>query len=138
VGSQIGMGLREIWNLGVLKGDAGAAVKGVKTIATAPAAFYTVAHEGHMAKQAFENWAPFSQSQAGQEWLRNYPQARQDLKDFFDAGGIMGQHEDFKTSAVASFKEYLRSGKRTRPEELHRRCVQVDTGLQPGPYEAAL
>jgi N12 class adenine-specific DNA methylase len=109
VGSQIGIGLRQMWNLGVRQGNVKAVGQGLRSIATAPAAAVTAAQLGGKAKEAFGNFDEFSKTPSGQAWLKDNPTARQDVEDFFNGGGKIGMHEDYKVAAFNTFKEYAKS-----------------------------
>lgn len=111
IGSQIGIGMREMWNLGVRKGDVGAFGRGVKSILTAPGSAVSAAKLGATAKKAFGTFQTFSATPEGQAWLKKYPNARDDVQDFFMGGGRIGMHEDYKIQALSGFKDYLASAR---------------------------
>ncbi|HJY05086.1 MAG TPA: hypothetical protein VJ323_02155, partial [Bryobacteraceae bacterium] len=112
IGSEIAIGLRQIVNLGFRNGQRNQIFKGVKTILKAPAAGVTTAKLGSMAKKTF---GEFTRSPEGQEWLKQHPGALQDIEDFFNGGGKIGQNEEFKAQARNSFKEYWKSASAQNP-----------------------
>lgn len=110
-GGQIGLALREMWNLGVKKGDPVRVAKGAMHLLTAPAAFVNLARLGRNAKKAFGDIEEFKKSPMGRKWLADHPTAREGVEQFFLGGGKMGMPEDFKLKAAESFKEYWRSAR---------------------------
>lgn len=109
IGSQVGIGLRKIFNLG-LRGDLGAAAEGTKDVLTSPASAVTTARLGSQAKRAFGNFDQFSKTPDGKNFLQRNPDAIEMVKDYFNSGGKLGMHEDYKIQAYNSFREELNSG----------------------------
>ncbi len=115
VGSQIGIGLRQIWNLGVRKGNVRAIGQGVRSIVTAPEAAVTAAQLGARAKEAFGNFDEFSKTPVGRAFLKDNPTVQQDVMDLFHGGIKLGMHEDYKINAARNFQEYLSSAGSDNP-----------------------
>jgi hypothetical protein len=115
IGSQIGIGLRQMWNVGVRQGNARAIGQGLASMVTSPKAAVSAARLGSQAKKAFGNFQAFSATPEGQAWLRKNPNARADVQAFFDGGGKIGMHEDYKIQAVNGFKEYWNSADAQNP-----------------------
>jgi hypothetical protein len=115
VSSEIGIGLRQLWNVGVRQREPGALLAGARTLATAPKAAVSAARLGSQAKEAFANYGEFIKTPVGKALLKRYPDLRSDLEAFFNGGGRMGMHEDYKVQAFNTFREYLKSAGRDNP-----------------------
>lgn len=122
MGSQIGYGMRKVWNLGVARGDWRKMAEGLKDIGEATVAPYTVSRLGGQAKRAYGDFEKFKSSPAGQQWLKDNPTLRDATQYYFLGGGTMGVPHDFQNNAEKSFISYLRSAR---------------TGNNPGHYISA-
>lgn len=104
ISSQIGIGLRKMFNLGIAGRDLKAFTSGVKDIVTSPGAFVTTASLGKKAMN-YTTSEEFRKSKEGQSFLKAFPDAHQYIDDFFKGGGLMKQHEDLKLKTLNMFKE---------------------------------
>lgn len=109
IGSQIGIALREMYNLGIRKGDIRALGKGAADLFMSPTAAVRAATLGSTAKKAFGNYQDFIRTAEGQAWVRKNPEAMDGVMAFFNGGGEMNMSRDFKVSMVNSFNEYWKS-----------------------------
>lgn len=104
ISSQVGIGLRKMFNLGLAKRDLGQFAGGVKDILTSPGAFATTASLGNKAIK-YTTSEDFRKSKAGQDFLKTFPDAHLYIDDFFHGGGLMKQHEDLKMKTLQTWKE---------------------------------
>lgn len=104
ISSQMGIGLRKMFNLGMAKGDLKQFGSGVKDLLTAGGAFKTTASTGAKAIK-YTTSEEFRKSKAGQDFLKTFPDAHLFIDDFFHGGGLMKQHEDLKMKTLQTWKE---------------------------------
>lgn len=104
ISSQVGIGLRKMFNLGLAKGDLKQFGSGVKDIITSAGAFKTTASLGAKAIK-YTTSEEFRKSQMGKDFLKAFPDAHQYIDDFFHGGGLMKQHEDLKAKTIQTWNE---------------------------------
>lgn len=97
----LGIGLRELVNLGD--------PMGIVHMLASPAAPYTFAKLGSMAKQSYGDLEEMKKSVAGRKWLASNPEVALNIPYFFLGGGKMQMPEDFRLKAANDFKDYWNS-----------------------------
>jgi hypothetical protein len=115
VSSLMAIGLRQVNNLGLRQGRPGQIAKGLKTMGTAIKAPVSMAVSGGNARKAFENLTAFSQTPAGRNWLRTYPNAVQDVQTFFEGGGKLTVPDEYRLGAAKSLREYWKEASAKKP-----------------------
>lgn len=123
-GSQMGIGIRRIANLGVLPSiskairgqlpgmtEAGAIAKGIGEVATAPISGPGASLTGRMARRAFTDLQSFQNTPEGAAFLKKFPDAPQRMQRFFESGGKLGMHEDYRIQAQNALRNAYQEGR---------------------------
>lgn len=109
VGSQIGLGLRELGNLGI-RGNPKYLLEGSKKILSSPAAPYTTARLGGNAIKYIKNPVEFVKTLRGQSFLKSFPDAENLIRDIFIGGGQIHMNENYRTQWYQSMKDSWKEG----------------------------
>lgn len=104
VGSSIGLGLSQLVNRGLLKGDMGAAGNGLKNIITSIATPVTGFTLGNEIRKAAGDPDAYFKTAAGKQMLKSYPRAREMIDDLFAGGWKPTELEqDWKNNSIRTF-----------------------------------
>jgi hypothetical protein len=102
IASQVGLGMRKIWNQGAI-------AEGLKDIVTAPKAFYDIARTGGAVIKYVSNPEEFLRTTQGQDFIRKFPGAPELISDLFVGGAKLGLHEDYRIRAIETLKQNMNS-----------------------------
>lgn len=106
VGSNIGLGLSQLVNRGILHGDMGAVATGLKNMVTAPVSPVTGFSLGREIRKAAGDPAAYFQTANGKKMLKSYPRAREMIDDLFAGGWKPNELEqDWKNASIRTFIE---------------------------------
>jgi hypothetical protein len=98
--SQMGLGLRKIWNQGQIEA-------GLKDIITAPKAGYDLYQIGRQWERLMKDPQGFLSTTKGQEFMKMFPQAADDIGWLYWGGGSMRMNESYRINSINVFKENL-------------------------------
>lgn len=108
--SSIGLGLQEMYNIGILQGKPEAFLTGLKDMIsglTGAAPVQYAAIGGNAIRMVGrEN---FINSKAGQDFIKAFPEAKQLLDDLFLGGGKLAIHQDYKINSLKAFQEGIKN-----------------------------
>jgi hypothetical protein len=102
IASQIGLGMRKIWNQGMIK-------EGLKDIIEAPISPYKTFKIGQDIARLFKNPDEFIASTGGPEFFKMFPEGKEMLGDLFWGGGSVRMSESYRINSINTFKENLNS-----------------------------
>ncbi len=100
--SQMGLGMRMIWNEGMIK-------EGLKEILTAPKAGYDLFKIGKDWYRLMRNPDEFIKTTAGQKFMKMFPEAQEDIGWLFYGGGSMRMSESYRINSLNAFRENINS-----------------------------
>lgn len=104
IGSNIGLGLSQLVNRGLLKGDLGAAGNGLKNIITSIASPVTGFSLGQEIRKAAGDPDTYFKTAAGKKMLASYPRSREMIDDLFAGGWKPTELEqDWKNNSIRTF-----------------------------------
>jgi protein strawberry notch len=106
IGSNIGLGLTQLINRGILKGDLGAAAEGIRTMVTAPFTPISGFQLGREIHKALADPEAYFKTPAGKKMEKTYPGARQAI-DALWVGGFKpaALEQDWKNNSIRTFVE---------------------------------
>ncbi len=102
IASQIGLGMRKIWNQGMIK-------EGLKDILEAPITPYKTYKIGKDIVRLFKTPDEFIASTGGQEFLKMFPEGKEMIGDLFWGGGSVRMAEAYRINSINTFRENLNS-----------------------------
>lgn len=108
--SQLGLAVRRMWNLGVLKGNVRQLARGAGEAVTTPKAPLSAARLGGSLIQYAKDPAGFAATLRGQKFLKQFPQAKHMVDLLFEAGGDIRMNEAYKMRMRESFRKELSEG----------------------------
>jgi hypothetical protein len=110
MGSQFGLGMMHMLNVGVGQGDLRGFLEGAKVAATSPAAPFTMARTGGSAIRATADFDNFAKTPRGQSFLRAFPDATHLIDLAFTGGLTMGMPADYRTNLMESARSAMTDG----------------------------
>lgn len=103
--SAVGMGLRKIYNVGLLQAKPRAALSGIGDILAAGAAPFQTSRLGGKAIKYMANSQALAKATGWDDILIKHPEAKELLDDLFTGGGKLAMHEDYKINSIRTMRE---------------------------------
>ena len=108
--SGMAVGIREMYNLGILKKNGDVFIKGIKDFITSPFAAKTIFMHGRQFLSLIKNGDEFIKSDMGRKFIKEFPDAKQYIDDFFNGGGKLKMARDYEIQMEKTFVQNLKSG----------------------------
>lgn len=105
--SGVGLGMKRIWNQGLIEKNTEAIKEGFKDIMTSPATPFTTARIGGDVIKYIGSKEEFLRTTRGQDFIKRFPEADALVNDLFLAGGKLAMHQDYKIDSIRTFRTEL-------------------------------
>ena len=106
--SQIGQGMRKIYNIGILQRNMRMINEGLKDIALSPISPITTARLGGSAIKYMANKEEFLETSRGKDFVKAHPEISSMLDMLFHGGGKLAMNQEYKIKSLTTFKEAIK------------------------------
>lgn len=110
IGSQIGLGLREFANIGILKGEPKFLARGLAKGVTSPIAPFTTSRLGGSVIRYIKSPQDFIKTTRGASFIKSFPGAATLIDDLFMGGGQIKMNEGYRTQWYQAMKDSWKEG----------------------------